>query len=113
MSYKSLIEEEIGKVIRKENALNTIISNIDEYKTHIIGMTTKLNSLVENLKDFFNEKSLYFKPNLQFYDHMKKIISGYREHFDHITGYETKIARVKNMFERIRVFLYFFLKMIG
>lgn len=104
MSCKEVIAKNIQGLIKKENSLNTIISNIDQYKLHISGLTTNMNSLIENLKGFFNEKSIYFKPNIEFYDQMKKVISGYREHLDHMKGYESKIARTKNAFERIKVY---------
>lgn len=112
MSGREAIKGQIQRMIEKENTLNTVIRNIENYKVNLNGLTTNLNSINESIKGFFSDKSVCFKPSLDYYDEMKVIIAGYKNHLNYLRGYESKVIQAKTVFERIRVnndFMNFFI----
>lgn len=91
MSAKSLVRQELAATTRRENTLQTLYQNIEDYKKHIDGIIINFESIVSSLNDFFHEKSVYFRPYLMFNDQLRQVISGFREHAHSFKGLDTSV----------------------
>ena len=64
MSAQTIVTQEIALSIKRENTLNTLYQNIEDYKRHVDSIIINFDSIVSCLSDFFHERSSYFKPYL-------------------------------------------------
>jgi len=103
MGSKELIADEIQRIIRKENCINTVVTNLNDYIKHINGIIINFESICDSTRDFFSDKSIYFKPNIIFGDQMRSIIGGLRDHLGYFRGIERKIDGVRQNFDSIKV----------
>ena len=103
MGSKEIIADEIQRVIRKENSINTVVTNLSDYVNHINGIIINFEQISDATRDFFDDKSIYFKPNILFGDQFRSIILGLRDHLGYFRGLEKKIEGIRTSFEELKV----------
>lgn len=94
MSAENLVRQELTVTTKRENTLQTLYQNIEDYKRHIDGITINFESIISCLNDFFHEKSVYFRPYLMFNDQMRAVIAGLRDHSHSFKGLDRQVEKV-------------------
>ena len=98
----AIIEEQMKQTIKKENAIKVILSNLADYLKHIDGIIINFNSITDNLRSFFDEDSVYFKPNLVFFDQIKAILMSFKDHYEDFRGFEGRLDHIIFGFDEMR-----------
>lgn len=107
MSAQNLVIQELASTTKRENTLQTLYQNIEDYKRHINGVVINFESIISSLNDFFHEKSIYFRPYLMLNDQMRAVIIGFREHAHSFQGLDGQVQKVLQDFKSIQVCSFF------
>ena len=94
MSSIEIIRQELATTAKRENTLQTLYQNFEDYKKHIHGIMVNFESIAACLCDFFHEKSSYFRPYLVFNDQMRTVIQNLAEHSHSFKGIDRQVASV-------------------
>lgn len=103
MSSVEIIRQELALTAKRENTLQTLYQNVEDYKRHIHGIMVNFESITACLSDFFHEKSSYFRPYLVFNDQMRVVIQNLAEHSHSFKGIERQVTDLLREFKVIEV----------